>query len=110
MNDAAKQYRELAALWSKLSHSALPDSVKVFKEARELRLRKMQLFNLQGATALNEIKKVNARMVAIKTSMKEKFPLNEGETNALLSDLSKQVSEIHKVEVAAAIGLKKLVA
>jgi len=109
LNDAAKHYRELASLWSQLAHSALPDSVKAFKDARELRLRKMQLFNLQGATAVNEIKKVNARMLAIKASMKEKFPLNEGETNALLSDLSKRVGEIHKAEVSAAMGLKKLV-
>jgi hypothetical protein len=109
LNDAAKHYRELASLWSQLAHSALPDSVKAFKDARELRLRKMQLFNLQGATAVNEIKKVNARMLAIKASMKEKFPLNEGETNALLSGLSKRVGEIHKAEVSAAMGLKKLV-
>jgi hypothetical protein len=109
LNDAAKQYRELAAMWSKLSHSALPDAVKAFKDARELRLRKMQLFNLQGAAALNEIKKVNERMAAIKASMKEKFPLSEGETNSLLNELSKQVLEIHTAEVAAASGLKKWV-
>ena len=48
LQEVAQQFRTSGEAWQKLGHALLPDTVPLFKETRELTVRKSQLFVEQG--------------------------------------------------------------
>jgi hypothetical protein len=101
LKDAARQFRTAANAWCDLANAMLPDSVPVFKETRDLKLRKRALFVERGGEGVDEIRKINARLNAIKSEVSSAFPLTNDEAAAMRETLAEHVLKIHDIEVEA---------
>jgi hypothetical protein len=110
LSDAAAQYRRSAKLWSGLAKAALPDSVDLLCEAREVTAAKYQLLTARGPAADSQMQKINRRLAAIESEAEKKFPLNPKQTRALLDELSGHVRKIHEAEEKGVAILRKLAA
>jgi hypothetical protein len=108
LKEIAGQYREAAKLWSGLASAALPDSAKLFRDAKELLLRKSSVFK-KGASALDEISETASALRALETEAAEAFPLSEVQTEELLADLRSRIQEIYNAEVEALGALERVV-
>jgi hypothetical protein len=99
-------YRQAAQRWKELAEAALPDSIAPFAETRELLRRKNDLFERRGAEALDEMRKINDRLDAIRTEVKEDFPLDRADVQGLLEDLRARVLDVYQKETEAAETLR----
>ena len=109
LGGVAQRYRESSRLWSALAVAALPDSIPLFRETRDLNLRKRDLFHQQGCTALPEIEEINRRLLAIESEVPKSSQLSASETTGLLTDLRDHVLGVYAVEKEAANKLQDLV-
>ncbi len=98
----ASAWREIAGRWTNLANSALPDSAQPLGEARDLLLRREQVFLSRGADGLDELRSIDSRLTEIQQSMETDFPLDASQSMALLNDLREQIQDIYAAEVAAA--------
>jgi hypothetical protein len=105
--DVAARFRESARLWSQLGAALLPESVALFREARQLAARKRALFERHGAAANDEIRLIDTRLDEIRAYVAETFPLSAAEVVELLADLRVRVLAIHALESAAVAALEK---
>jgi hypothetical protein len=95
-------WRAIADQWTDLANAALPDSAPPFGEARDLLLRREQVFLAQGANGLTEIRSIDERLTEIQTAMETDFPLDETQSMMMLSELRDRLLTIHAAEVEAA--------
>ena len=109
LGGVADRYREASRLWSALAAAALPDSVPLFRETRELSLRKRDLFQSQGAAGLQEIEEINQRLLAIEGEIAGSPQLSASERTTLLTDLRDHILAVYGAETEAAQRLKDLV-
>ena len=109
LGGVAERYRESSRLWSALADAALPNSIPLFRETRDLDLRKRDLFHQQGDTALPEIEEINRRLLAIESEVPKSSQLSASETTGLLTDLRDHVLGVYAVEKEAAKKLQELV-
>jgi hypothetical protein len=107
LRESAKQIRALAPHWSKLNNALLPDGLPLFKETRELMLKKRDLFWQKGEKATSEIKKINVRMKAIRAKMEKNFPLSDAEALTFKQNLQEQILQIRDAEKKAITALEK---
>lgn len=107
LRESAAQVRALAPLWTALGKALLPDELPLFKETRQLILKKRDLFWEKGDSATNEIKKIHARLKVIRKIMEKDFPLSDAEALALKQNLREHILQIHDVEKEAITELEK---
>lgn len=107
LRESASQIRALAPLWTALGKALLPDELPLFKETRQLMLKKRDLFWEKGDGATNEIKKIHARLKAIRKIMEKDFPLSDVEALALKQNLREHILRIHDAEKEAITKLEK---
>jgi hypothetical protein len=102
--DLASRYAELGRAWSALADAALPDEVRVCREAKELLARKAELIDGGGST--DEIRAARARLDELRPRTPDQFPLTEAECAQLRARLKARVQALYDAEVAArdAIG------
>ena len=105
----AKQFRESARLWGALSAALLPDEVPLFKETKQLTVKKRLLFEKEGAAARDEAKTLSARLEGIRVQVEKTFPMSEAEVQDLLTDVRQHVLAIHAVEKQAVKTLESLI-
>ena len=109
LGGVSERYRDSSRLWSALADAALPDSVPLFRETRELSLRKRDLFQSQGAAGLQEIEEINQRLLAIEGEIAGSPQLNASETTALFTNLRDHIVGVYAAEKEAAQRLQDLV-
>src|SRR5207237_1125506 len=109
LREIAGQYRGCARLWSELASAALPDSAKLFKDTKELLLKKSSIFK-RGAPAQDELREAAGALRALEAEAAEDFPLNEAQTKELLAGLRSRIEEVYKAEVDALGALELVVA
>ena len=109
LDEAAGQFRESARLWGRLSDAVLPDPVPIFKEAKQLAVRRRTLFEKKGAAALDEIRSIESRLSEIAGQAGEPFPLGAGEVRDLLTNLRDRVLAVHTAEEEAVAALRAAV-
>ena len=107
LRESASQIRALAPLWTALGKALLPDELPLFKETRQLMLKKRDLFWEKGDGATNEIKKIHVRLKAIRKIMEKDFPLSDVEALALKQNLREHILRIHDAEKEAITKLEK---
>lgn len=107
LNDVANIFRKAGKQWTAFGQALLPDSVPVFKEARELLIKQRELFLETGVEHLTELKAMQERLSAIKSSMAADFPLSEADVEALMQDLRSHLLQIHDVELKAVQALQE---
>jgi hypothetical protein len=106
LKEAARHFRASGRAWRELAQSLLPDDVPVFKESRELMQRRHTLFVDKGGAALPDVRRIDARLDAIKDGMEEGFPLSPGGVVALREKLRACVEKIHAIEKEAHAALQ----
>ena len=106
LREVAAHFRAAAQAWDALGPVLLPDGIAPFREARELMLKRRDLFNSQGNAALPQIKQIDDRLSVIKTEMETNFPLDEAGVVALREAIAEQVVKIHDVEETAVTALR----
>ena len=109
LGGVSERYRDSSRLWSALADAALPDSIPLFRETRELSLRKRDLFQSQGAAGLQEIEEINQRLLAIEGEIAGSPQLNASETTALFTNLRDHIVGVYAAEKEAAQRLQDLV-
>lgn len=98
---AAEHFRASQQAWHALGCIAIPDDAPLCKEARELIVRKHQLFVEQGQAAMDEIKAANARLREISAIAAKNFPLSDAQVVAVREAMSAQAMKIHDLEYEA---------
>ena len=101
LKEAALEFRRAESAWSHLAEMLLPNDVPALKEAKDLLNRKYSLFIQQGADALPDIQKVNARLKALQQAAAKDFPMSEAQVTAFREGLAEQVTVIHDIERSA---------
>ncbi len=101
---AGEGFRASSAAWQQLAEALLPDEVPLFKETRQLLLRKRDLFVNEGEAAVKERRLLSARLARIRASIDKKFPLSGEGAAALREHLAEHVLKVHDIE-RQAVGL-----
>jgi hypothetical protein len=101
LREVARLFRTSAQAWRELAEALLPENIPMFKETRNLMLRKHRLFLDQGNAAQSAIQQINTRLVEIKDEVTLDFPLNESQVAAMRENLRAHVLKIHDVEQEA---------
>jgi hypothetical protein len=110
LKDAARQFRTAANAWCDLANAVLPDSVPAFKETRELKLRKRELFVEKGGEGVEEFPAIHTRLNAIKAAVAKSFPLSNEEAAAMRENLAAHILNIHDIELEAVTAMQAAVA
>jgi hypothetical protein len=103
----AVQFRGAAALWRKLAEAALPDSIPVLRETRQLLLRQRDLFIQKGQAATDMRREIRERL---ETNAKIAADILDQPSKVvqLKEDLRGHVLRIHNTERAAVQSLRDL--
>ncbi len=107
LRESAAQIRALAPLWTALDKTLLPDELHLFKETRQLLLKKRDLFWEKGDQATREIGNIHARLKAIRTTMEKEFPLSDAEVLDFKLNLRSHILKIHDAEKKAITELER---
>jgi Butirosin biosynthesis protein H, N-terminal/Domain of unknown function (DUF4872) len=107
LGESAAEIRALAPLWTSLGKALLPDNEPLFKETRQLLLKKRELFWRKGGEAKDEVQKIHIRLQAIRTTMEKDFPFSDAETLAFKQNLRDHILQIHAAEKEALTALEK---
>jgi hypothetical protein len=105
LREVAKQFKSLAPAWNSLCMALLPDEIAPFREARELMVRKRDLYQQKGAASLKEIKKIHERLAKIRTAMQTKFPLKGGVELDFKENLRTHILKVYDLEHKAITAL-----
>jgi hypothetical protein len=97
--EVASRYAELGRDWTALANDALPDSVPLFREAKELFARKAEL--IDGGGSPNEIRAACTHLDELRPRSPDAFPLSEAECTDLCAHLQSRVQALYEAEVAA---------
>jgi len=98
LKPAGEKFRASSAAWEELTEALLPDEVPLFKETRQLLLRKRDLFINKGEAALEERKVISARLAEIRANIDKKFPLSAEDVAGLRGRLAEQVLKVSEIE------------
>jgi len=99
LREAGERFRMAADAWHALAMAALPESVALLRETRELQLRRRALFAEGGGEAGAEERiAIRDRLEELRKGVEKEFPMSEGEVTALLTKLRELVIEISRIE------------
>lgn len=101
LKEIAGQFKESAEAWDALAASLLPDEVPLFRETRNLILKKHQLFLKQGSPALEEMLTIKDRLTALRKLVGEDFPLDNSQAEELRIEIANRVKAIKEIEFKA---------
>lgn len=105
LRDASKHFRAVAPAWEALCLALLPDSIALFKEARQLLIQKRDAFLEKGAGASAEIRKIHARLEKIRASMEKKFPFVGEKEIRFKENLRDHILQVYDLEHKAVTAL-----
>jgi hypothetical protein len=80
--------------------------VPLLRETRQLMLQSHRLFLEKGIEGLEERRKINGRLAAIKAQVAIGFPLNDAEVQDLQENISAKILAIHAIEQKAIAALQ----
>lgn len=101
LKDSSRQFRESHRLWLELADAMLPDDLPLLGESKKLIQKKHNLFIYQGETALEEIRKIDARLNELLKESETDFPLSNGQAAEFRADLRDILLKICAVEQKA---------
>lgn len=110
LSAAAEKFRASGREWDALSLALMPDEIPLFRETRELRLRRHHRFLESGADALDEMRSIDARLAEIRAEITPDHPLDQREAAAFKENLRDRVLAVHDSEEAAVNALREAMA
>ncbi len=109
LRTSAQLYRRAAEVWGEVADAHLPSSAPLFAEAKELTVRRMDLFETKGTDAAGEILRIKQRLTEISTEASANFPLSFQDSRSLLNDLRQRVLQLREVEAEATQSLQSAI-
>lgn len=106
LRDAAHHYRQCDEMWGETADAHLPESVPLFKEARELTIRGRETFETRGPEAQEDLLKIRRRLRDIAEEAGANFPLTNEDVRGLLNDLRQRVLKLRNAEADAVKALE----
>src|SRR5262249_41972227 len=101
------QYADLGRAWSDLADAAHPDTVPPMRQAKSLIAERAELTH--GGGSPDEIRALRQQLEELSRAARERFPLDEGDCDALRAGLQERVRALYGGEVAAHARLGELV-
>ncbi len=98
LRDVGGQFRAAAVAWDSLTAGLLPDSVPMFREARELMERDYRLFMERGGDSVEERRGIQDQLKELETQAEHAFPLTDAEAAAMRATIRDRVMAVHDVE------------
>lgn len=108
--ETTAHYRELGAAWQDFAKAALPESIPLFKETRDLLIRHDELFLEKGMAAHPEMMSITERLTEIPNEIGEDFPMTQAEVDDLLADLRQRLLKLQEAEADGVYQLTALAA
>jgi Domain of unknown function (DUF4872)/Butirosin biosynthesis protein H, N-terminal len=106
----AEQFRESEASWRAISDAALPDSIPLLKETREVLTRRSVLIRKPRTTAIDkELESLQDRLKQLRERSAKELSLSKADTLDLFGAISERVLETEKIERAAFTELSSIV-
>lgn len=102
-------FRNVATKWADLAKVALPDSVRLFKDARLAAEEWNNIFRTKGQSSPHQLEKTTEKIRFLRRQVIKSFPLTEAEMLNLLENLGTRLMEIHEREREAILALKSAV-
>jgi hypothetical protein len=109
LEDAAAQYKELAALWKALAEAALPDSLPALQETKRLLTDKYTTWRELGHEGMAKIQSFNEQLIVLEMNLNPGMPFTPEEVNALFTDLQNKLNELFDKEKSALSTLSAFV-
>jgi hypothetical protein len=101
LRQAGEQFRKSSAAWRGLANAFLPNEVPLMKETRELLISKRDLFVSEGGAALDEIQKIDRKLVELRASAASEFPMSAEAVVQMRAHLADEIMEISDIERGA---------
>jgi endonuclease YncB( thermonuclease family) len=101
LNEAAQQFRLSHGQWIKFADALLPADVPSLYEAKNLMLRRDQLFIEKGGEAFDEIREIIAHLKKLESDAAANFPLTQAQSADLRLNLRDHVLAISVIEQKA---------
>jgi len=109
LGSAAAQFRKSAQLWHSLAEAALPSSIPLLGETRDLLLRQRSLLIDKGPASTDERREIGARLAEIAKAAAEALDPASPAIHQILAGLRDRVLEIENAERTGINELKKIV-
>lgn len=110
--EPAGRYEALGTAWSSLAAAALPDAVPALGRTRAAQDRRAAAYRQAGAATeggpTEEVASAWRELAAIRSEMREAFPLDDAAAAAVRAELAGRVEAIHRDEVAAHESLRRV--
>ena len=106
LKEVVEPFRLSARAWHNLARAALPNSVPVLRQLRELIAAREALLARQGAQGLEQAGQLAEQARRLRRAADDSFPIASGDVLDLLSDLRRRVVQIHTLEAAALQALR----
>ena len=101
LKESAEKFRESYKLWLTFADTLLPNDAPLLGESKKLIQKKHNLFINEGESALQEIKKINARLNELLSQSETDFPLSSAQAAELRANLRDILLKISAVEQQA---------
>lgn len=107
LGELGARYRSLGEAWSDLADSALPDEIPALRKAKELTVRRAELF--ASGAPVEAIREVWNRRGELSREVGANFPMSDAEAARLRRHLQERVREILRLEMEAFTVMRGLV-
>ncbi len=105
----AERYRELAAEWTGVAETALPDSLAPMKKTKALLRQRQSVWRHQGARGHQAYLAATAQLVQLERRQLRKLALSRPALLDLLRDLQARIENLHAGETVALQQLVRVV-
>ncbi|MFX0063099.1 MAG: DUF4872 domain-containing protein [Candidatus Hermodarchaeota archaeon] len=109
LKEISSLYRSVAERWSNFARAALPDTIQLFKDARDAATKWKETFITEGLSDSLRLAEATEKFNTIRNQIGEWFPLSEKEVRMLFEDLSKRMYKIYEEEKKALERLKSVI-
>lgn len=110
LKKVAEQFREAEASWHKVAQAALPDSIPLLKETRDVFDRRATLLQKPRTPKIDdELDSIRTRLKELRESSAKDLALSPADKLELFSGIRSRVLETEVIERAAFTDLDKLV-
>ena len=110
LKKVAEQFREAEASWHKVAQAALPDSIPLLKETRDVLDRRATLLQKPRTPRIDdELDSIRTRLKELRESSAKDLALSPADKLELFSGIRSRVLETEGIERAAFTDLNKLV-
>ena len=110
LKHVAKQFREAEASWHRIALAALPDSIPILKNTRDLFDRRATLLQRSRTPKINdELDSIRTRLKKLRESSAKDLALSPADKLELFSGIRSRVLETEVIERAAFTDLNKLI-